>query len=259
MEPENDQCRYKDNHRFLPSLHSEGAYKMKRSSAIMIAAGLFIALMILAACQISTPPEPPTPTPHQTPISTEPPTPAPHQTPTPTEPPTPTPKSATVRPIPPHRPKLNLTVTPGDIITPAITISTTISNIFATRTPVPSPLDDKTLDVAKAIFRHLTAYNDASPIAGPMVYLTLFGEDPPPEFLSRFADGGKRIRGGSEFVIGTGLKFFIEDIEWISEDMVEVTAGYYEAPLSAAGYAYTMERQDDGRWVVIDKRMKWIS
>ena len=149
---------------------------------------------------------------------------------------------------------------PGAIITTSVmTISITTDNTFATRTPVPSPLDDKTLDVAEAIFRHLTDYNDASPIAGPVVYLTIFDEDPPPEFLSRFADGGKRIRGGSEFVVGTGLRFFIEDIEWISEDLVEVTAGYYEAPLSAAGYVYTMERQDDGRWVVIDKRLRWIS
>lgn len=178
---------------------------MKRYTVVIAAVGLFIALVILSACQ--TPGLLPTPTP-----------------------------------------------SPAGTLTISIVTAT-----IQTVTPAPAATlsDDEVLDIAATVFRHITHYNDATRDAGPMVYLTLFGEDPSPEFLSRFANP-QRIRGGSEFVEGKGLKFFIDRVERTSENRVEVSAGYVEGPLSAAGYTYILELRN-GQWVVLYKRMLWIS
>lgn len=56
----------------------------------------------------------------------------------------------------------------------------------------------------------------------------------------------------------TGAVFYTGAIWWVSWDTVRIEVGYYEGPLSASGNIYTIKRRN-GRWVVIDNRMLWIS
>jgi len=134
---------------------------MKRLSVMINVVGVLVVLIVLGACQIPASSKLPSPT-------------------------------STIILPPTYTPTPKPTTTPTAIaFTPTPT--------FPAPTPVLKLSDDEIIDVAVAVFLHLTQYNDASRDAGPDVYLTIFDEDPSPEFLARFPDGGKRIRGGSEF------------------------------------------------------------
>lgn len=56
----------------------------------------------------------------------------------------------------------------------------------------------------------------------------------------------------------TGAVFYTGTIWWLSWDTVQVEAGYYEGSVSASGNIYTLKRKN-GRWVVVNERMLFIS
>jgi hypothetical protein len=55
-----------------------------------------------------------------------------------------------------------------------------------------------------------------------------------------------------------GILFRITSIKWVSETEAEVEGGHYTGPLAASGHVYKM-RFENGKWVVTDDDMKWIS
>lgn len=115
------------------------------------------------------------------------------------------------------------------------------------------------LDIAESVFRFQFASNaSGDQQKAPSYFLSLFGNDPDEEFLTRFKDNKPPVKKGSEFKIGKGLKFRVTKIKRITESKVEVEGGYYEAGLSSSGNTYTVEKKD-GIWVVTKNKLNWIS
>jgi len=132
-------------------------------------------------------------------------------------------------------------------------------------------------DIREAIFRHQFP-KDGGGGQDPLkaYFLSVTDDktgksiDPSTAFLKRFAGNQPRVAGDSEckpsaekgvLDIKTGERgiiFFVGTIRWISETKVEVGGGYYEGNLSASGNTYTLEKKD-GKWVVVNDVMHWIS
>lgn len=55
-----------------------------------------------------------------------------------------------------------------------------------------------------------------------------------------------------------GILFSVTSIKWINDSEAEVEGGHYTAPLAASGNVYKV-RFENGKWVVKDDDMKWIS
>ena len=55
-----------------------------------------------------------------------------------------------------------------------------------------------------------------------------------------------------------GIVFSVASVAWINETEAEVEGGNYSAPLSASGHVYKVQFEN-GKWVVKDDNMKWIS
>jgi len=115
------------------------------------------------------------------------------------------------------------------------------------------------LDIAETTFRYQFENNvSGQQQKAPAYFLSLFGKDPAPEFLKRFAGHKPPVRKGSEFEIFKGIKFSVTLIKRVTRDKVEVSGGYYEAGLSASGNTYVLEKKN-GRWTVTKKILRWIS
>lgn len=115
------------------------------------------------------------------------------------------------------------------------------------------------LDIAETTFRYQFKNNASGQKEEASAYfLSLFGKDPTPEFLKRFAGHKPPVRNGSEFGIGKGLKFSVMGIKWVTQDKVEVSGGYYEAGLSSSENTYVLEKKND-MWTVTKNTMHEIS
>ena len=97
--------------------------------------------------------------------------------------------------------------------------------------------------------------------------------DPPSDLLRRLADQSVPVRPASQCRIGndseggqvydvatgpTGLMLTIGGIDCPLIGACTVAGGYYEANLSSSGNSYKVQKQD-GRWVVVEDQMQWIS
>lgn len=94
--------------------------------------------------------------------------------------------------------------------------------------------------------------------------------DPDDEFIQRFAGHVPPVKRNSACDIndrvgvidrtsgGPGLLFDTGAISWISGTEMQVDGGYYEAPLSSSGNSFRLKKVD-GKWLVVQERMKWIS
>lgn len=97
--------------------------------------------------------------------------------------------------------------------------------------------------------------------------------DPPSSLLRRFAGQPVPVRPASQCRIGddseggrvydvatgrTGLMLTIGQIDCPLIGACTVAGGYYEANLSSSGNSYKVQMQD-GRWVVAEDQMQWIS
>lgn len=119
--------------------------------------------------------------------------------------------------------------------------------------------DEDALNIAEATFRYQFEHNgSAVQQDAPAYFLSLFGHDPSDRFLTRFSNNNPKVRSGSEFEIGAGLRFSVSKIKRIDATTVEVSGGYYEAQLSASGCQYTVEFVD-GQWVVTKRKLLYIS
>lgn len=137
-------------------------------------------------------------------------------------------------------------------------------SVIAEDKSVPPPYDKsiseaEALDIAEATFRYQFTNNASGAQQKAKAYfLSLFKKDPSPSFLKRFAKHKPPVKNGSEFEIGKGLKFRVNSIKRLDKTKVEVSGGYYEARLSSSGCTYTVELKDK-KWVVTQRKMKWIS
>ncbi len=130
--------------------------------------------------------------------------------------------------------------------------------------PQPPPYDKsitdaEALDIAEVTFRYQFEHNASGAQQKAQAYfLSVFNKDPSPEYLKRFEGNKPPVKNGSEFKIGNGLAFRVGAIKRVSETKVEVSGGYYEAGLSSSGNTYFVEKKD-GKWVVTEDKMHWIS
>lgn len=117
----------------------------------------------------------------------------------------------------------------------------------------------ESLDICEVVFRYQFKHNASTLQDNAKAYfISILGQDPSDEFLSRFSGNTPPVGNGSEFAIGEGLVFCISSINRIDEDTVQVSGGYYEAELSSSNHIYTVVRKN-GKWVVESDEMQWIS
>ena len=131
-------------------------------------------------------------------------------------------------------------------------------------------------EIREATFRYLFRKNASSLKEKAQVYFLTLGElaqtqshDPDDAFMRRFLDNKPRVskrsksiespEGVKDMTTGeTGLVFNVGAIEWISDEEVQVSGGYFEAGLSASGNTYHLIKKK-GVWVVSTEKMHWIS
>lgn len=131
---------------------------------------------------------------------------------------------------------------------------------------VPSDLKS---DALEALYRHQFTHNASGGQQSVAAYCLEFENgDPSENFLNRFAGEQPRIVVRSDceagvdgtFLAGTRQPAIVHRVDKIecSDAICTATGGYYEGGESASGNSYRLERQN-GRWVVIEDRMNWIS
>jgi hypothetical protein len=131
-------------------------------------------------------------------------------------------------------------------------------------------------NVREAVFRYQFTNNAAHGPAAAAKRIAVFylsvgdkDQDPSEEFLMRFAGhtppvrkvsacSTKKMRVEDKRTGERGLIFHVRSIRWISDTKAEVKGGYYEDGLSASGNTYTVVKRN-GKWVVVEDKMKWIS
>jgi hypothetical protein len=103
-------------------------------------------------------------------------------------------------------------------------------------------------------------------------FVSINGKDPSDDFLKRFASVPRTIKKRSQAKMSSpnmewvtdkdthqpGIIFSAGEIRWTKESEVEAEGGYHCGRLCGAGDVFTVQLQN-GRWRVIQKRMKWIS
>ena len=112
--------------------------------------------------------------------------------------------------------------------------------------------NDEVDGVAEAVFRYMCEHVPASIRSGTgrTPCFELFGNDPSPEFLERFAGFNPPVKQGSIFSIGTDLLFHVKGCRRISESSVEVIGLCFSDAFSFADSMFTLIKRD-GKWVVI--------
>lgn len=106
---------------------------------------------------------------------------------------------------------------------------------------------------------------------GPF-FLSINCEDPSDTFMARFAALNKAVKKESNSYVTKepfelrdrltdkhGESFFIGRISWLSTDRVEVTGGMYCGGLCADGGIYRVTKTKNGRWVVDEYKVQWVS
>jgi hypothetical protein len=125
--------------------------------------------------------------------------------------------------------------------------------------------------VREAVFKHQIGRMTLARQEEEVVFLSVGQEGNPSDaLLARFAGRRPVVKKVSESMSrkyegifdretgGRGVIFSVTSIKWISETEAEVEGGHYTAPLAASGHVYKV-RLENGKWVVKDDEMKWIS
>lgn len=135
-------------------------------------------------------------------------------------------------------------------------------------------------DVREAALRRLMADDQMSRIVvffvgishGDGIDLAAQGAAPAPAFLARFADApvpvatepAARYEEETGAVVSMegaspGAVLHVGTVHWTDADTARVDASWYLANLSAQGFTLTLQRGEDGGWVVVEQRGSWIS
>lgn len=118
---------------------------------------------------------------------------------------------------------------------------------------------DKLLDICEALFRYQFKNNASGAQQNAEAYfLSIYEADPPKDLMARFEKSIPHVKLGSEFKVGSGLKFRIRSVKMLDKNNVEIEGGYYEAGLSSSGNTYQLQKKNS-KWQVISDKMKWIS
>jgi hypothetical protein len=129
----------------------------------------------------------------------------------------------------------------------------------------------------EAIFRYQFTHNEAARRDEADIFcveLTTASKsarvDPPVELIKRLNDGKRKVLAGSscarnqdgfavERVSGKPVLILtVGNVVWSSATSVVVEGGYYEAPESASGNVYHVDKVN-GVWRVTKDEMKWIA
>lgn len=104
----------------------------------------------------------------------------------------------------------------------------------------------------------------------PIFFVSINGKDPGDEFINRFRDVPRTIRKASSAKVVkphtptdrttgmTGIVFDAANIDWLSDDTVEVEGGYYCGGLCAADSTFQVHREND-KWIVKSSDLNGIS
>jgi hypothetical protein len=131
--------------------------------------------------------------------------------------------------------------------------------------------DDESM-IAESVLKSLYGDNASTGQSGKVgASLCINGKNPPPEFLTRFADLrptafpcsashfdeklGELVQRGTANPM---ISFSVTEIKLLSPTSATATGGYYEALLSSAGYSFKLSKIN-GKWVVQERVMDWIS
>jgi hypothetical protein len=126
--------------------------------------------------------------------------------------------------------------------------------------------------VREAVFKHQIGRMTSALQDEEVVFFLSVGQEvnPSDTLLERFAGRRPMVKKVSESISRKyegifdketgrrGIIFSVTSIKWISETEAEVEGGHYTAPLAASGHVYKV-RFENGKWVVKDDEMKWIS
>ena len=122
-----------------------------------------------------------------------------------------------------------------------------------------SELTPEEFDMCEAVFRYQFEHNASGHgTNAPAFYIRIFGDNPPKQFLLRFAGHHPPVNPGSRFKIGRGIAFSISSLKLTGPAKAEAGGGYYEGLLSSSGNTYYLEKKD-GKWAVTRDVMHYIS
>ena len=128
-------------------------------------------------------------------------------------------------------------------------------------------------NIREAMFRHLFTNNGSGIQQDATVYFLALSnnQSPSADFMKRFQTHNPPVKPVSESTIGKisevldkttgkiGLRFRVEEIEWISDKEVHAYGGYYAGNLSASGGSYQLVFEN-GLWIVKGHiGVHWIS
>jgi hypothetical protein len=117
-------------------------------------------------------------------------------------------------------------------------------------------------NIYEAVFLYQFGHNNSiSQQKAKAYYLTIGtnNENPSDNFIKRFKSHKPKVLKISEFDRNKNVLIFkITKLQWISATEVEVTGGWKENPLSAAGGTYRVKKRN-GKWVVLKYQNQWIS
>ena len=104
------------------------------------------------------------------------------------------------------------------------------------------------LDIAEAAFRQYFQTHE-----GPR-FILLFGADPSPEFLKRFADSKVPVRACSDEGKPKGhVCVWVSKITRVTDTTVTAKVGFRGGEISGGGFTYEMELKA-GKWTVTRER-----
>ena len=128
------------------------------------------------------------------------------------------------------------------------------------------------MDIAESVLRSLYGDNASAEQSNKVgASLCIEEKDPPLDFIAKFKDlnppafpcsasefnekqGELVMRGTTKPMIS----FSVKEIRILSSTEAVAVGGYYEAGLSSGGYTFKLTKIN-GRWVVKDQQMDWIS
>jgi hypothetical protein len=115
------------------------------------------------------------------------------------------------------------------------------------------------LDICEALFRYQFTHNASGQQQNaPAYYLSIYETDPPKDLIERFQNSKPPVNIGSEFKIGSGLKFEINSINRLNKNNVVIEGGYYAGPLGSSGNTYHLQKTN-GVWKVISDKINAFS
>jgi len=131
----------------------------------------------------------------------------------------------------------------------------------ASEEKMPPPYDKtisntQALDIVESVCREYFGKPQLSTNAAYFLYL--FGKDPSPEFLNRFAAQAPSVKKGTEFARGLGLKLYVMSIKRISDAKVEVPCSWTKGRSEEGGGFTSIVEFKEGKWVVTEVALRYV-